>query len=96
MIGVVILALTSRSPARRESLYLTMWDGIGPGNHGGGEHADLFLPPDTPTDPSPEVQFQTVVDVFHAYRNDEPAGEPTWVITYYTPGQGAWKMTSAH
>ena len=96
MIGVVILALTSRSPARRESLYLTMWDGIGPGNHGGGEHADPFLPPDTPTDPSPEVQFQTVVDFFDAYRNDEPAGEPTWGITYYTLGEGAWKTTSAH
>lgn len=67
---------------------------IGPWNHGGGEHADPFLPPDTPTDPSPEAQFQMVVDFFDAYLKDEPAAEPTWGITYYTLGEGDWKTTS--
>ena len=66
---------------------------IGPWNHGGGEHADPFLPPDTPTDPSPERQFQMVVDFFDAYVKDDPAPEPTWEITYYTLGEGAWKTT---
>ena len=66
---------------------------IGPWNHGGAEHADPFLPPDTPTVPSPEQQFQMVVDFFDAYLKDEPAPEPTWDITYYTLGEGAWKST---
>ncbi len=66
---------------------------IGPWNHSGSEHADPFLPPDTPTDPSPEQQFQMVIDFFDAYLKDEPAAEPTWEITYYTLGEGAWKTT---
>lgn len=66
---------------------------IGPWNHGGAEHADPFLPPDTPTDPSPEQQFQMVVNFFDAYLKDDPAPEPTWDITYYTLGEGAWKST---
>ena len=66
---------------------------IGPWNHGGGEHADPFLPHDTPTDPSPEEQFQMVVDFFDAYLKDDPAAEPTWEITYYTLGEGVWKTT---
>jgi putative CocE/NonD family hydrolase len=66
---------------------------IGPWNHGGGEHADPFLPPNTPTDPSPEQQFQMVVDFFDAYLKDEPASEPTWEITHYTLGEGTWKST---
>lgn len=66
---------------------------IGPWNHGGGEHADPFLPPDTPTDPSPEQQFQMVVNFFDAYLKDDPAPEPTWEITYYTLGEGTWKTT---
>jgi putative CocE/NonD family hydrolase len=66
---------------------------IGPWNHGGGEHADPFLPPDTPTDPSPEQQFQMVVDFFDVYLKDEPAPEPTWDITYYTLGEGTWQTT---
>jgi uncharacterized protein len=67
---------------------------IGPWNHGGGEHADPFLPPDAPTDPTPEEQFQMVVDFFDAYLKDDPAVEPTWGITYYTLGEGVWKTTS--
>lgn len=67
---------------------------IGPWNHGGEEHADPFLPPDAPTDPAPEAQFQMVVDFFDAYLKDEPASEPTWGITYYTLGEGVWKTTS--
>jgi uncharacterized protein len=66
---------------------------IGPWNHGGGEHADPFLPPDTPTDPTPEQQFQMVVGFFDAYLKDERAAEPTWEITYYTLGEGVWKTT---
>lgn len=66
---------------------------IGPWNHGGGEHADPFLPPDTPTDPSPEQQFQMVINFFDAYLKTEPAVEPTWGITYYTLGEGVWKTT---
>ena len=66
---------------------------IGPWNHGGGEHTDPFLPADTPTDPSPEQQFQMMVDFFDAYLKDEPAAEPTWEITYYTLGEGAWRTT---
>jgi putative CocE/NonD family hydrolase len=66
---------------------------IGPWNHGGGEHADPFLPPDTPTDPSPDQQFQMMVDFFDAYLKGESASEPTWEITYYTLGEGSWKTS---
>ncbi len=67
---------------------------IGPWNHGGAEHADPFLPEDTATDPSPEEQFRMMVEFFDAYLQDEPGPEPTWDITYYTLGEGAWKTTA--
>ena len=66
---------------------------IGPWNHGGSQNADPFLPAGTPTDPSPEQQFQMVVDFFDAYLKDEPVAEPTWEITYYTLGEGTWNTT---
>jgi putative CocE/NonD family hydrolase len=66
---------------------------IGPWAHGGGDHADPFLPPDTPTDPPPEEQFQMLVEFFDAYLKDDPVPEPTWDITYYTLGEGVWKTT---
>jgi putative CocE/NonD family hydrolase len=66
---------------------------IGPWSHGGSYHADPFLPADTPVDPSPEEQFQMLVDFFDVYLKDGGAPEPEWDITYYTLGEGAWKST---
>ncbi len=66
---------------------------IGPWSHSGGYHADPFLPPDTPVDPSPEEQFRLLLDFFDAYLKDDGAPEPARGITYYTLGEGAWKHT---
>jgi putative CocE/NonD family hydrolase len=66
---------------------------IGPWSHSGNYHADPFLPPDTPTDPSQEEQFQMLVAFFDAYLKDGATAEPEWGITYYTLGEGTWKTT---
>ena len=66
---------------------------IGPWSHGGGQHADPFLAPDAPGDPTPDEQFQMVVAFFDAYLIDEPAPEPEFGITYYTLGEGVWRTT---
>jgi putative CocE/NonD family hydrolase len=67
---------------------------IGPWAHGGGDHADPFLPADTPTDPSKDEQFQMLVAFFDAYLKEEGTGaQPEFGVTYYTLGEGSWKST---
>ena len=66
---------------------------IGPWSHSGNHHADPFLSPDTPTDPSPGEQFQMLVAFFDAHLKDDAAAAPGQGITYYTLGEGAWKTT---
>jgi putative CocE/NonD family hydrolase len=68
---------------------------IGPWSHSGNYHADPFLPPDTPTDPSQKEQFQMLIAFFDAFLKDGAAAEPEWNITYYTLGEGEWKTTEA-
>ncbi len=67
---------------------------IGPWAHGGGQHADPFLPATTPTDPSKEAQFRMLAAFFDAYLKDDGATpQPEFGVTYYTLGEGAWKST---
>ncbi|MBN1890084.1 MAG: CocE/NonD family hydrolase [Thermoflexales bacterium] len=66
---------------------------IVPWAHGGGYHADPFLPPDTPADPLPREQLQMLVTFFGAYLRDGTAA-PKRGITYYTLGEGTWKTTT--
>ncbi|MBN2005606.1 MAG: CocE/NonD family hydrolase [Anaerolineae bacterium] len=66
---------------------------IGPWAHGGGHHADPFLPPDTPTDPPVTEQFEMLADFFDAFLKDAGASQPAWDITYYTLGAGTWQST---
>ncbi len=81
------------------SRYLTLSNSqsviIGPWSHGGGAHADPFLPPETPPDPLVEKQRQMLVDFFDLYLKDEAATEPQANITYYTLGEGVWKTTDS-
>lgn len=67
---------------------------IGPWSHGGGHHADPFLPPDAPTDPPAAEQFERLVDFFDATLKDDGATTPAWDITYYTLGAGTWQSTA--
>jgi len=67
---------------------------IGPWSHGGGHHADPFLPADTPTDPPAAEQFEKLVAFFDATLKDAGAPEPVWDITYYTFGAGTWRFTT--
>jgi putative CocE/NonD family hydrolase len=66
---------------------------IGPWCHSGGCHVDPLLPADTPTDPSEMEQFEMLVAFFDAYLKDDTGQAPTFDITYYTLGEGAWKTS---
>jgi len=68
---------------------------IGPWDHGGGNHASQYLPPDTPTDPSMERQWLDCVKFFDYYLKDIENGVMSEkVLIYYTMGEEKWKSTN--
>jgi len=67
---------------------------IGPWAHGGGQHADPFLPADTPTSPPVAEQFEMLTDFFDAMLKGGDVAQPVWDITYYTLGAGTWHSTT--
>lgn len=65
------------------------WLEIGPWSHGGEHHADPFLPPDKPPDPSVAEQLRRLVSFFDAnLKEDNPA--PRSKVSYYTMNGGGW------
>ena len=67
---------------------------IGPWSHGGDEHTDPFLDPETPTDPSEEAQLQAVIQFFDNYLKGEATTPLQSSISYYTLGAGSWQTTT--
>ena len=82
--GAISRYLTFRNPQRLV---------IGPWSHGGGHHADPFLPSDTATDPLEKEQFQMLVEFFDTYLKNNAGTVPSRDVTYYTLGEGIWKTT---
>jgi len=67
---------------------------IGPWSHGGGQHADPFLPPDTPTDPSVEKQWEELIAFFDLFLKDQEPPPMESSIKYFTQGAGEWHETT--
>jgi putative CocE/NonD family hydrolase len=67
---------------------------IGPWSHGGGHHADPFLPPDTPTEPSVGQQWEEMIAFFDLFLKDQDAPPMESSITYFTQGAGVWHETT--
>jgi len=66
---------------------------IGPWSHGGGRHADPFLPPDTPTDPPVEQQWTEMISFFDLFLKDKEPPPMESSIAYFTQGAGEWHET---
>ncbi|MFC2166145.1 CocE/NonD family hydrolase [Acidobacteriota bacterium] len=66
---------------------------IGPWSHGGGRHADPFLPPETPTDPPVDQQWADMVAFFDLFLKDQEPPPMESSITYFTQGAGVWHET---
>jgi len=67
---------------------------IGPWSHGGGQHADPFLPPDTPTEPSVEKQWEGLIAFFDLFLKDQEPPRMESSIKYFTQGAGEWHETT--
>lgn len=62
---------------------------VGPWNHAGGEHVSPYLPPDSPTDPSPLVQVLELRRFFDFHLKGMGA-EPAREVVYFTMGEERW------
>lgn len=68
---------------------------VGAWSHGAGHHASPFLPEDTPTSPSQEMQFFQDRKLMDFYLKGLPSMvSETSVMYYYTMGEEAWHLTS--
>lgn len=66
---------------------------IGPWSHGGGDHADPFLPEDTPVEPPEDEQTAMLVRFLDDHLKE---GLPVKrQITYYTMGSGEWQTAES-
>jgi uncharacterized protein len=66
---------------------------IGPWSHGAGYHASPFLPPNTPTDPSRDVQMKEATCFFDQHLKGDAKAPGGKELIYYTLGEEKWKTT---
>lgn len=66
---------------------------IGPWDHGAGNNADPFMPPDTPVEPTRNEQFDQMIDFFDSFLKESGSEEMITGIKYYTLGAGSWSFT---
>ncbi|MCG8466863.1 MAG: CocE/NonD family hydrolase [Gemmatimonadetes bacterium] len=66
---------------------------IGPWDHGAGNDADPFLPPETAVQPTEDEQWAEMLAFFDTHLTEDGSERTPSEIRYYTMGSGSWTTT---